>query len=707
MAMKYRCTLVVLKSSMAMLLAALACIWTVRLTRSWKRSWHEAEDRASTTVFSDSGLTVVVYCFPVLAVASLAYVYLHLTSKTDQESRKRRSVLMANLTNPITVMKCSIGIVSTAELLIATLFIIFLAWTYYSNVSSSFKMMTPYKSLKLNKWQLKMMYVGVRIGSLSEACLVLLFLPILRGMAVFRVFGVQFEASVRYHVWIGNLIILLSLLHGIIVMFIWGVKKSLLKEIVKWQSVGRVNIAGAMALTTGLIIWITSLPQIRRKQFQLFYLTHHLYIVFILFFLIHAGDKHFYLVFAGVLLFAVDKLLRIVQSRGTTSPISASILPNRALKLTLLKHPCMGYTPTSIIFVKVPIVSRFQWHPFSITSSSNMDNSELSILIKSHGQWTTGLFNLLNSVIDTGSSDHLKDIQIAVEGPYGPATFEYRRYKSLVLIAGGSGISPFLSILQDIASRNGDMNKNPIKVQLIYVVKKVEDLSMLAVISPLLLENLKMKLFVTQENSPPVTAEKILQDLSLQIKTIASNKASSKGALSMPEGLLWKALITAVSFAVFLASLIILSYVFLHQESKSSSKKKKDPSWIGDLFALCSLTIAASCCAMATMISRWKRTVSEGQQVPHRQSVCHENTSAKVQGTERHEIEFGIRPNLVEMLDEIEFGTEEEEVGIFVCGPASMNESVASFCIANRQCRKKDQRKQKCNFNVHFINFSL
>lgn len=76
-----------------------------------------------------------------------------------------------------------------------------------------------------------MMHMGVRIGSLSEACLALLFLPILRGMAVFRVFGVQFEASVRYHIWIGNGMILLSILHGISIMFIWGVKRSLLKEV--------------------------------------------------------------------------------------------------------------------------------------------------------------------------------------------------------------------------------------------------------------------------------------------------------------------------------------------------------------------------------------------------------------------------------------------------------------------------------------------
>lgn len=81
------------------------------------------------------------------------------------------------------------------------------------------------------RWQLKIMRLGVRIGSMSEACLVLLFLPILRGMAVFRILGIQFEASVKYHIWIGNVMILLSLLHGFTIMFIWGVKRSLLKEV--------------------------------------------------------------------------------------------------------------------------------------------------------------------------------------------------------------------------------------------------------------------------------------------------------------------------------------------------------------------------------------------------------------------------------------------------------------------------------------------
>ncbi|KAJ8484147.1 hypothetical protein OPV22_016632 [Ensete ventricosum] len=643
------------KLFMAVLLAAWACIWIIRPTQSWKRSWHVAEDWASATFLGDYGLTVVVYCLPVLAVATLGYLSLHIAAKRD-DLRKRRP-LMPAFTNPLIVSSSPVGVLSAAELLAAALFIVFLAWTYYSNVSSDFKRMTPYKSLNLNRWQLKMMHMGVRIGSLSEVCLLLLFLPVLRGMAVFRILGVQYEASVRYHIWIGNTMILLSVLHGISIMSIWATKNRLLKEIIQWQATGRVNIAGAIALATGVVIWITSLPQAFLSGIR-------------------------------------------------------CILPCRAVKLALPKHPCMDYTPTSIIFIKVPGISKFQWHPFSITSSANMDDSELSVLIKCHGQWTTDLYNMLNSMADAGC-DQPKSIPVAVEGPYGPATVEHLRYRSLVLIAGGSGISPLMSILQDIASRNGAMERSPTtKVHLIYAVKKVQDLSMLALISPLLLThsaelgNLHLKLFVTEEDGPPLTAEEMLQDLS-RVKTITMNKASPEGtAVPTPEGPLWKAAITALSLLLFLASLIILTHLFVRQEKKSS--KKKNPSWIGDLLLLCSFAIAASCCTVATVLSRWRKSVNDVQELPHKHHELAEMLPDKVQGAlQQHEVSFGCRPNLGDMLAEIATGTGDSEVGVFVCGPTSMQEAVASFCTRHSKRLKRAEMKHKCSFNVHFINFSL
>lgn len=107
----------------------------------------------------------------------------------------------------------------------------------------------------------------------------------------------------------------------------------------RWQKTGRIYLAGEITLLTGLVIWITSLPQIRRKRFEIFYYTHHLYIVFLVFFLFHTGDRHFYMVLPGFFLFCLDKILRMIQSRPETYILSARIFPSKAIELTLPKDP--------------------------------------------------------------------------------------------------------------------------------------------------------------------------------------------------------------------------------------------------------------------------------------------------------------------------------------------------------------------------------
>lgn len=109
----------------------------------------------------------------------------------------------------------------------------------------------------------------------------------------------------------------------------------------KWQKKGRIYLAGEIAFITALVIWITSLPQVRRRRFEIFYYTHHLYMVFLVFFLFHTGDRHFYMVFPGVFLFGLDKLLRMIQSRPITCILSAKVLPGKAVELILPKDPSM------------------------------------------------------------------------------------------------------------------------------------------------------------------------------------------------------------------------------------------------------------------------------------------------------------------------------------------------------------------------------
>lgn len=86
----------------------------------------------------------------------------------------------------------------------------------------------------------------------------------------------------------------------------------------------------------------------------------------------------------------------------------------------------MKYAPGSVIFVKIPTISNYQWHSFSVTSSSIMDKNTLSIIIRSDGSWTSALYSLIVAKHDK-ESDQKKCISIAIEGPYGPASLDYLR----------------------------------------------------------------------------------------------------------------------------------------------------------------------------------------------------------------------------------------------------------------------------------------
>lgn len=80
--------------------------------------------------------------------------------------------------------------------------------------------------------------------------------------------------------------------------------------------------------------------------------------------------------------------------------------------------------PTSSIYVKVPSISKFEWHPFSVTSSSNVDSEKLTLLIKCGEGWTGSLYDMIQAESD---DNRVNCMPIATEGPYGPATLDFLR----------------------------------------------------------------------------------------------------------------------------------------------------------------------------------------------------------------------------------------------------------------------------------------
>ncbi len=118
----------------------------------------------------------------------------------------------------------------------------------------------------------------------------------------------------------------------------------------------------------------------------------------------------------------------------------------------------MSYKPGQFVFVRFreggPHVTR-EWHPFSISSGPKDEQLELSI--KGLGDYTTALANL-----QVGATAD-------VEGAYG--RFSYTNYtcKNQIWIAGGIGITPFLSMLKDLPAEG-------CKVDLYYAVKTASEM---------------------------------------------------------------------------------------------------------------------------------------------------------------------------------------------------------------------------------------
>lgn len=98
-------------------------------------------------------------------------------------------------------------------------------------------------------------------------------------------------------------------------------------------------MAGEVALLSGLAMWIASASPVRRKLFELFFYTHHLYIVFVIFFVLHVGFSYSCIMLPGFYLFLIDRFLRFLQSQQKIRVVSARVLPCHAVELNFSKDP--------------------------------------------------------------------------------------------------------------------------------------------------------------------------------------------------------------------------------------------------------------------------------------------------------------------------------------------------------------------------------
>ncbi|KAG0483081.1 hypothetical protein HPP92_011165 [Vanilla planifolia] len=407
------------------------------------------------SVFGVTGSIFLAFSAPILAIAILAYIYVAYFMGENFKRSNYRFPRFRLWTHPVLV-DGPFGVVSAVEFIGIILFVIYVLWSVIVYLIHDHKLIESLHLTVKETSCFMLEITGLRLGSIGMFCLAFLFLPISRGSIILRMIDIPFEQATRYHVWLGHLTMAIFTLHGLLYVIAWAMQGKLLQEIQEWNDIGIANFPGVISLAAGLLMWVTSLRPVRRAYFELFFYTHQLYVIFIVFLALHVGDFIFSYAAGAIFLFVLDRFLRFCQSRTTVDVVSAVCRPCGIVELVLSKPPALQYNALSFIFIQVRELSWLQWHPFSVSSSPLDGKHHMSILIKVLGKWTAQLKNIISEQPQKDFQSKFNGISASIEGPYGHEMPYHLMYENLILVAGGIGISPFFAILSDILHLTGE-----------------------------------------------------------------------------------------------------------------------------------------------------------------------------------------------------------------------------------------------------------
>ncbi|XP_051143176.1 ferric reduction oxidase 2-like isoform X2 [Andrographis paniculata] len=684
-----------IKLLMLVILLGYIMIWIMMPTNLFWLHWlPNIRAKTDSTYFGQKGANILIYTFPILFIAILGCLYLHLDKYGGrhlfmQNFINRKHSYRTSLSQPV-IVKGPLGIVSGIEVFFLVAFVSLLVWSISAYMYQMFKNISKESASKMEEsvWEVRLESVALLLGLVGNICLAFLFFPVARGSSILRQVGLTSESSIKYHIWLGHTALALFTAHGLCFVVFWASTHQI-SEVLKWDKVGPSNVAGEVALLSGIAIWITSQSPVRRKLFELFFYTHHLYLVFILFFIFHVSFSYSCIMLPGFYLFLIDRLLRFLQSQQRVSLISARTLPCNAIELNFAKDSRLTYNPSSIIFINVKNVSKLQWHPFTVTSNHKTDPDQLSVVVKCEGSWSKKLYEILSSPTP---ADRL---EVSIEGPYSPAPNTYLRSQALVMVSGGSGVTPFISIIRELIYLSNMNHKIP-RLLLVAVFKKSADLSMLDFILPLSGTSqdasrlqLQIVAYITRDRSPSTDNQKLPRSIFFKGSDLEQPITSVLG----PNSWLWLGAIISSSFVIFLLLLALVHRYYIYPIDHNSNQiySQAATSTISLVFLCVSVMITATISFLWNK-KQYKRITRQIQTTetptptatPATESwhymVDRELESVPHQSfTEATEVHYGKRPNLKNILSEC----KESNVSVLVSGPKKMRHDVAAICSSS------------------------
>ena len=325
-------------------------------------------------------------------------------------------------------------------------------------------------------------------GWMCIASFALLLIPASRDSFVLKLMRLPFDRGVAHHRTLGRIFFICEIAHMSVIIRDWGLSVANAHE-----AFGAGNVIpawGWAAFASSLLLGVLSIEWFRRRAFEVFYYSH-LVMFFIALFstALHLNVFPFLEAFGvlqslditpidsylgfyiglglPVLLYIIERIQRGVRSDGICGReagygvVRAVVVPtgdNGEEVVHLVVSQPKGGTPGhpgapriqyhagQYCFVTFPQLSKVESHPYTISSAPPTDGSyKMGFHIKTLGNHTEQLANLVR-----GNEQDPSNIQVRVQGPYGSVRFDPFTYRRIILVAGGIGITPLISLVEEL-----------------------------------------------------------------------------------------------------------------------------------------------------------------------------------------------------------------------------------------------------------------
>ncbi|KAK2461977.1 hypothetical protein APHAL10511_006440 [Amanita phalloides] len=262
------------------------------------------------------------------------------------------------------------------------------------------------------------------------------------------------------------------------------------------------GITGHFMLLIMVLMYTTAHHKIRHQAFEVFWYTHHLAFFFMIGLFTHAtgcfvrdtvnpvytstfpfynaefclGYFSWRFIIWPFIIYFGERVYREYRARLATRLSRVLVHPSGAMELRITK-PSFEYVAGQWLFLQIPEISNFQWHPFTITSAP--EDPYVSVHIRQVGDWTRALGERLGvgpSVVAEMTQAAMKGAEkddksgftrgdfveldpaagaislpkVRIDGPYGAPAEDVFRGQVAILIGAGIGVTPFASILKHI-----------------------------------------------------------------------------------------------------------------------------------------------------------------------------------------------------------------------------------------------------------------